>query len=160
MARKSILRLARYAPKDGRVFISVERPPFETKTFYFTVRWDAKCGGFRTYPQGHCCYFSHFIDCDDLPKPPLNPKSFRESLDGAHHALQYLVDERDALAAEVLALRERESRLVEATEFAICRAETLCDETWNGDARDFKRSMIGIFAEYRAALSEIQEGGE
>lgn len=79
MTRKSILRLARYAPKDGRVFIGVERPPFETATFYSTFRWDADRGKFLTFPQGHLGFFSHFIDCDDLPKPPLNPKSFRES---------------------------------------------------------------------------------
>lgn len=80
MAQRSILRLARYAPKDGRVFIGVERPPFETETFYSTFRWDEACGEFRTFPQGYRGFFSHFIDCADLPKPPLNPKSFRESV--------------------------------------------------------------------------------
>lgn len=81
MARKSILRLARYAPRDGRVFLGVERPPFETQTFYSTFRWDAGTERFLTFPQGYIGYFSHFIDFADLPKPPLNPKSFRESVD-------------------------------------------------------------------------------
>lgn len=80
MAKKSILRLARYAPKDGRVFLGVERPPFETNTFYSTFRWSASAGEFRTFPQGYLGFFSHFIDFDDLPKPPLNPKSFREAI--------------------------------------------------------------------------------
>ena len=75
---KSILRLARYAPRDGRVFLGVERPPFETKTLYSTFRWNADVEDFRTFPAGYRGFFSHFIDFDDLPEPPLNPKSFRE----------------------------------------------------------------------------------
>ncbi len=80
MAQKSILRLARYAPKDGRVFLGVVRPPFETMTHYSTFRWDANAKDFRTFPAGYLGCFSHFIDFKDLPEPPLNPKSFRERM--------------------------------------------------------------------------------
>lgn len=48
----------------------------------------------------------------------------------------------------------RVKALTAATDMAIKRLEMCCDKAWNGDARDFKRSLYGIFSEYRAALQE------
>lgn len=44
-------------------------------------------------------------------------------------------------------------QVMEAADFARNRLEMLADDTWNGDARDLKRSLAGIFAEYDAALA-------
>src|SRR5690606_16390939 len=55
------------------------------------------------------------------------------------------------------ALRERETRLVEALTFARNRLEMMCDDAWHGDARDFKRSLQGVFAEWDAALAAWEQ---
>lgn len=46
--------------------------------------------------------------------------------------------------------------LIEATVWAKNRLEMIADESWHGDARDFKRSLVGIFTEFDAALSNIK----
>ena len=71
------------------------------------------------------------------------------ALDG--DALAKLIREAEARADALLAkLRATE----DATDMAINRLELLCDEAWNGDARDFKRSLTGVFHEYQEARAE------
>lgn len=45
------------------------------------------------------------------------------------------------------------SRLVEAAQWARNRLEVIADDTWHGDARDFKRALIGVFADFDDALA-------
>jgi len=43
------------------------------------------------------------------------------------------------------------------------RLELIADEAWHGDGRDLKRSIVGVFADYDAALAVIRAaatGGE
>ena len=47
------------------------------------------------------------------------------------------------------------ARLVEAVQFARNRLEVIASDAWNGDARDFKRSLIGVFAEFNEAIAEM-----
>ena len=58
-------------------------------------------------------------------------------------------DTRDALIKE----------LVEALDMSRRRLERIADEAWNGDARDFKRLIPGVFAEFDAALRKAEEAG-
>jgi hypothetical protein len=48
-------------------------------------------------------------------------------------------------------------QVMEAADFARNRLEMLADDTWNGDARDLKRSLAGIFTEYDAALALLMK---
>jgi hypothetical protein len=41
----------------------------------------------------------------------------------------------------------------EAVTFARNRLEMIADESWNGDARDFKRSIPSVFAEFDALIA-------
>ena len=47
------------------------------------------------------------------------------------------------------------ARLVEAVQFARNRLEVIASDAWNGNARDFKRSLIGVFAEFNEAIAEM-----
>ena len=58
-------------------------------------------------------------------------------------------DTRDALIKE----------LVGALDMSRRRLERIADEAWNGDARDFKRLIPGVFAEFDAALRKAEEAG-
>lgn len=62
----------------------------------------------------------------------------------------------DEAEAELSALRAERDALVEATEFARNRLEVIADERWNGDARDFKRLLVGVFAEFSAAIARAK----
>ena len=53
---------------------------------------------------------------------------------------------------------ERVQALVEAVQFARNRLEVIASESWNGDARDFKRSIVGVFADVEAALRALEQG--
>jgi cell division protein FtsB len=50
------------------------------------------------------------------------------------------------LTAQVEAMRD-------GADMAKRRLEAIADEAWNGDARDFKRRIPGVFAEFAAALT-------
>lgn len=78
-----------------------------------------------------------------------------------HRLLVRASAERDKLLAEVKAEGIRE--FAEALEFSRNRLEMIASDRWNGDARDFKRSLVGVFAELDAILAAIQtpaNGGE
>lgn len=45
------------------------------------------------------------------------------------------------------------ARLVEAAQWARNRLEKIADDCWHGDARDFKRALIGVFADFDEALA-------
>jgi len=53
-----------------------------------------------------------------------------------------------ALEAKVAAA----DALVETAQWARNRLEIIADESWYGDGRDLKRSIIGVFADFDAAL--------
>ena len=97
-------------------------------------------------------------DGDDCVKcshyPTFQERASKQLKDAAPDLARALL----ATRAELAASRAREEGLVgklrdleDATDMAINRAEVLCDKAWNGNARDFKRSMVGVFAEYQAA---------
>jgi hypothetical protein len=46
----------------------------------------------------------------------------------------------------------RVTALMEAAQWARNRLELIADESWHGDGRDLKRSIIGVFADFDAAL--------
>ena len=48
--------------------------------------------------------------------------------------------------------------LIEGIEMARRRLETIASDAWHGDARDFKRAIVGVFSEFDAALRAIAEG--
>jgi hypothetical protein len=51
-------------------------------------------------------------------------------------------------------LREADvARLVETAQWARNRLEAIADEAWHGDARDFKRALIGVFADFDESLA-------
>jgi len=52
---------------------------------------------------------------------------------------------------------EKVRALVEAAEMARNRLEMIADETWHLDGRGLKRNIKGIFADFDAALADIQE---
>jgi hypothetical protein len=45
--------------------------------------------------------------------------------------------------------------LVETAQWARNRLETIADESWYGDGRDLKRSIIGVFADFDEALAAL-----
>lgn len=56
-------------------------------------------------------------------------------------------------AGKLEGLREA-AALVETAQWARNRLEAIADESWKGDARDFKRSLIGVFADFDEALEK------
>ena len=48
--------------------------------------------------------------------------------------------------------------LIEGIEMARRRLETIASDAWHGDARDFKRGIVGVFCEFDAGLRAIAEG--
>lgn len=84
-------------------------------------------------------------------------------LDRAVHAGNVACEIADAKDAEVKRLTTRVAELeglrdvtalVETAQWARNRLEAIADESWNGDARDFKRSLIGVFADFDEALAK------
>jgi hypothetical protein len=60
-----------------------------------------------------------------------------------------------------IAADPRVRALVETAQWARNRLEAIADESWRGDARDFKRSLVGVFADFDAALAALPaQGGE
>ncbi len=55
---------------------------------------------------------------------------------------------------EALALPEI-AALVEAAQWARNRLDIIADESWHGDGRDLKRSVIGVFADFDDALAAV-----
>lgn len=49
------------------------------------------------------------------------------------------------------------AKLVEAVSMARRRLETIADEAWIGDARDFKRRIPSVFSEWDEALAALEE---
>jgi hypothetical protein len=56
------------------------------------------------------------------------------------------------LTAQVEAMRD-------GADMAKRRLEAIADEAWNGDARDFKRRIPGVFAEFAAAITTEKTNG-
>ena len=52
----------------------------------------------------------------------------------------------------VLAALPEVQALIETAQWARNRLERIADDCWHGDGRDLKRSIIGIFADFDAAL--------
>lgn len=48
------------------------------------------------------------------------------------------------------------ARMVEAAQFTRNRLEIIASDAWNGDARDFKRSLMAIFSEFDEALAAME----
>lgn len=44
--------------------------------------------------------------------------------------------------------------LIEAAQWARNRLELIADQSWHGDGRDLKRSIVGVFADFDAALAK------
>lgn len=61
-------------------------------------------------------------------------------------------------AARVLAALDTDklTALVETAQWARNRLEIIADKSWHGDGRDLKRSIIGIFADFDAALAAFK----
>lgn len=47
------------------------------------------------------------------------------------------------------------SDLILSIQWARNRLETIADESWRGDARDFKRSLVGVFADFDDIIEKI-----
>ncbi|WP_372570409.1 hypothetical protein [Ruegeria jejuensis] len=45
--------------------------------------------------------------------------------------------------------------LIETAQWARNRLEAIADKSWHGDARDFKRALIGVFADFDEALKDV-----
>ena len=59
-------RPIRYAPKEGRLLIGVERPPMEGQTFFYDIVWDGQMQEFVT-PFVHARIgATHFLDPHDM----------------------------------------------------------------------------------------------
>lgn len=56
--------------------------------------------------------------------------------------------------AQALAMPEI-ARLVEAAQWARNLLNIIADESWHGDGRDLKRSIVGIFADFDEALMGV-----
>lgn len=57
--------------------------------------------------------------------------------------------------AELMAEIEKMRDVVEAAQWARNRLERIADNSWHGDARDFKRSLDGVFLDFDRALERI-----
>ena len=72
----------------------------------------------------------------------------------------FLREPRDQpLTAQDAARWQEVAALIEGIGMARRRLETIASDAWNGDARDFKRSIVGVFSEVDEALRAIA-GGE
>ena len=59
-------RQIRYAPKDGRLLVGVERPPMEDKTFFYDIVWDERRNQFVVPFVGSLNGATHFLDPKDM----------------------------------------------------------------------------------------------
>lgn len=73
-----------------------------------------------------------------------------------HDEINWMEDfiARPDMAATIRDLCAEVERLRDGADFAKRRLETIASDAWNGDARDFKRLIPGVFAELDAALQE------
>lgn len=69
------------------------------------------------------------------------------TLDQAKRVADALCNAHPATPAPV------EAGLIEAAQWARNRLEIIADESWRGDGRDLKRSIIGVFADFDEALA-------
>lgn len=79
-----------------------------------------------------------------------------DALDDAHVEQVVGAQLFDLTCEREKALRDENDRLRAAMGFARNRLEMIASDSWNGDARDFKRSLVGVFLEFdeiRAALA-------
>ncbi len=60
---------------------------------------------------------------------------------------------RDARAALAAPPTPSVAHLVETAQWARNRLESIADAAWHGDGRDFKRALVGVFADFDAALA-------
>ena len=60
----------------------------------------------------------------------------------------------EAVAEAVAKEREAVSQLVDASQWARNRLEKIADDSWHGDGRDLKRSLVGVFADFDDALKK------
>ena len=88
--------------------------------------------------------------CDQIKKAGRNGSLSIGYASGLCATLRAQSAERDALKAEL-------AEAVEAIQFAANRLEMIADDGWNGDARDFKRSLVGVLSEARAFLARHQK---
>ena len=68
----------------------------------------------------------------------------------------YRTARAEAAKAERDALKAKFAETVEAIQFAANRLEMIADDGWNGDARDFKRSLVGVLSEFRTFLASLE----
>lgn len=107
-------------------------------------------------------------------KPGTKPETIAEVFTGIQRAMDFRVggDPGAVNAKRILRDLEREAvpvattptalddpkvrKLVEAAQFARNRLEMIADGAWNGDARDFKRLIPGVFSDLDAALRDME----
>jgi hypothetical protein len=51
----------------------------------------------------------------------------------------------------------RVEALVDGAQWARNRLEMIADESWHGDGRDLKRSIVCVFSDFDAALAQLKE---
>ena len=61
-----------------------------------------------------------------------------------------------ALSARAEAAEAKLKEAVDIMQFARNRLEMIADKSWNGDARDFKRSLVGVFSGFDAFLASLE----
>ena len=86
------------------------------------------------------------------PAPSLGNFALSETLQGVVENLQKAprwdtATDRPAPSPDV-------QELIEAAQWARNRLELIADESWHGDGRDLKRSIVGVFADFDAALAK------
>lgn len=84
--------------------------------------------------------------------PDLRNGNFIEMAATLHAARKGALARAEAAEAELAATQAKLARAVEGAQFARNRLEVIADEGWHGDGRDLKRSIIGVFSDFDAAL--------
>ena len=74
----------------------------------------------------------------------------------AYMLMSPFINTTDEVLVRMAPAPDAVARLVEAAQFARNRLEVIASDAWNGDARDFKRSLTGVFAEFNEAIAAME----
>lgn len=141
------------APDCVRVMTSKGSPNYEGQKWVSFADWEHLKQGVRDVLK--------LAKAFDKPSTEEQIKNYVEKAQpsvykGGHNSGPSKVKERPAAPTPTSPpqiVSQEVLELIETAQWARNRMENIADAAWHGDGRDFKRSLVGVFADFDAALA-------